>query len=311
MQQLINGLHHITALASSPQRNYDFYVGFMGLRFIKKTINFDAPNVYHLYYGDQTGTPGTIMTFFTYGNIGRGRKGGGQMTYTAFSIPVNSLAFWIDRLTTFQIPFAGPYKRFDETYLQFEDYDGTGVELVTTQNDNRTGWSGDGVADEMAVRGFHTVTLNEFEVEKTVRLLTDTMQYKLIAEDTERFRFGVNDNVSGSFIDVVVANKNMRPSQGAGSVHHVAFATETAETQLAIRENVLSGGYNPTSIIDRQYFESIYFREPGGVLFEIATNPPGFTVDETLDALGTKLQLPPWYEAQRQAIEHNLPEIVV
>jgi glyoxalase family protein len=311
MQPLINGLHHVTAMASSPQRNYDFYVHFLGLRFIKKTINFDAPNVYHLYYGDETGTPGTIMTFFPYGNIGRGRKGGGQMTYTAFSIPANSLSFWIDRLTRFQIPFAGPYKRFDETYLRFEDYDGTGVELVTTQNDNRTGWSSDGVADEFAVKGFHTVTLNEFSVDKTVKLLTETMQYKLIAEDTERFRFGVNGNISGNFIDIVFAQKDVRPSQGAGSVHHVAFATESPETQLVIRENVLSGGYNPTEIIDRQYFESIYFREPGGVLFEIATNPPGFTVDESLEALGTKLQLPPWYEAQREAIEHILPAIVV
>jgi glyoxalase family protein len=311
MQPLINGLHHITALASSPQSNYDFYVKFLGLRFIKKTINFDAPNVYHLYYGDEGGTPGTIMTFFPYGNISRGRKGGGQMTYTSFSIPVNSISFWIDRLTHFQISFAGPYKRFDETYLRFEDYDGTGVELVTTQNDNRTGWSGDWVADEFAIRGFHTVTLNEFDIDKTVKLLTETMQYKLIAEDTERFRFGVNSDISGNFIDVVFANKDIRPLQGAGSVHHVAFATESPETQLAIREDVLSGGYNPTQIIDRQYFESIYFREPGGVLFEIATNPPGFTVDEPLESLGTKLQLPPWYEGQRQAIENILPEIVV
>ncbi len=311
MQQLINGLHHITALASSPQSNYDFYVKFLGLRFIKKTINFDAPNVYHLYYGDESGTPGTIMTFFPYGNIGHGRKGGGQMTYTAFSIPVNALAFWIDRLTLFQIPFTGPFKRFDETYLRFEDYDGTGVELVTTQNDSRTGWNGNGVPDEMAIRGFHTVTLDEFNLDKTVQLLTETMQYQLIAEDTERFRFGVNGSVSGGFIDLVFASKNIRPSQGAGSVHHVAFATENPEMQAVIRENVLSAGYNPTEIIDRQYFESIYFREPGGVLFEIATNPPGFTVDEPLEALGTKLQLPPWYEPQRETIERILPKIAV
>ncbi len=311
MQPLINGLHHITALASSPQLNYDFYVKFLGLRFIKKTINFDAPNVYHLYYGNESGTPGTIMTFFPYGNISKGRKSGGQMTYTAFSIPVNSLSFWIDRLTQFQIPFDGPHKRFDETYLRLEDYDGTGIELVTVQDDNRAGWSGNGVADEFAVRGFHTVTLNEFDIDKTVKLLTQTMQYKLVAEDADRFRFGVNGNVSGNFIDVVFADRAIRPLQGAGTVHHVAFATQSPETQLAIREDVLSGGYNPTQIIDRQYFESIYFREPGGVLFEIATNPPGFTVDEPLEALGKKLQLPPWYEAQRQAIEHVLPEIVV
>lgn len=310
MSTLINGIHHVTALASDAQRNVDFYVGILGLRMLKKTINFDAPDVYHLYYGDETGSPGTILTFFPYEGLSRGRKGGGQLTYTAFSIPQASLRYWMDRLTHFGIPYAGPYQRFDESYLRFEDYDGMGVELVATTNDTRPGWDNGKIPAEYAVRGFHTVSLNEFNIDRTVALLTDPMQHTLVAEESDRFRFQAGAGGPGSYVDVVYAPKDVRALQGAGSVHHVAFSTDTDETQLEIREHLLSKGYSPTEVLDRNYFHSIYYREPGGILFEIATNPPGFAVDEPLESLGTSLKLPEWYEPRRAKIEAELPVLV-
>ncbi|MPR34159.1 ring-cleaving dioxygenase [Salmonirosea aquatica] len=310
MTPLINGLHHVTALASDAQRNVDFYVGILGLRMVKKTVNFDAPDVYHLYYGDETGSPGTILTFFPYAGLQRGRKGGGQLTYTAFSIPTASLSYWMDRLTQFNIPFAGPYRRFDENYLRFEDYDGMGVELVATAQDTRPGWDNGKIPVEYAVRGFHTVSLNEFNIDRTVALLTNPMQHTLVAEENGVFRFQVGAGGPGNFVDVVHTPKDVRALQGAGSVHHVAFATDSDDSQLEIREQLLSTGYQPTGVLDRQYFHSIYYREPGGILFEIATNPPGFAVDEAVDSLGTSLKLPEWYEPRRAKIEAELPALV-
>lgn len=310
MTPLINGLHHVTALASDAQRNVDFYVGVLGLRMLKKTINFDAPDVYHLYYGDETGSPGTILTFFPYAGLQRGRKGGGQLTYTAFSIPTSSLSYWMDRLTHFNIPFSGPYRRFDENYLRFEDYDGMGVELVATSQDTRPGWDNGKVPIEYAVRGFHTVSLNQFNVDRTVALLTEPMQHTLVAEENGIFRFQAGAGGPGNFVDIVHEPKDVRALQGAGSVHHVAFATNSDESQLEIREQLLSTGYQPTEVLDRNYFHSIYYREPGGILFEIATNPPGFTVDEPLADLGTSLKLPEWYEPRRAKIEAELPVLV-
>jgi glyoxalase family protein len=309
MNNPINGLHHITALASDAQKNVDFYVGVLGLRMVKKTINFDAPDVYHLYYGDETGSPGSILTFFPYAGLTRGRKGGGQLTYSAFSIPTASLRFWMDRLIAFGIPYAGPYQRFDETYLRFEDYDGMGVELVANGNDERPGWDNGKIPVEYSIRGFYTATLNEFNIDRTVSLLTDVMQHRLIAEEQDLFRFEVGQGGPGSFVDVQRAPKDVRALQGAGSVHHIAFATESDESQLEIRENLLGEGFHPTEVLDRNYFHSIYYREPGGILFEIATNPPGFTVDENLSELGTSLKLPEWYEPRRARIEAGLPII--
>jgi len=311
METLITGLHHVTALAGNAQRNVDFYTGVLGLRMVKKTINFDAPDVYHLYYGDETGSPGTIMTFFPYGGIPRGRKGVGQLTYTAFSVPTASLSFWMDRLNSYSIPYAGPYKRYNETYLRFEDFDGMGVELVATDNDNRTGWVNGKIPADYAVRGFHTVTLNEQNIDKTVKLLTETMNHTVVAEEEGRIRLQSGQGGPGTFVDVQHAPKEVRGLQGGGSVHHVAFATTNDESQLAIREKLLTDGYNPTHVLDRNYFHSIYYREPGGILFEIATNPPGFAVDETVESLGSSLKLPEWYEPRREQIEAGLPVIEV
>lgn len=310
MNNLINGLHHITALASDAQRNVDFYVGILGLRMVKKTVNFDAPDVYHLYYGDETGTPGSIVTFFPYAGLVRGRKGGGQLTYSAFSIPTASLSYWMDRLVQFGIPYAGPYRRFNETYLRFEDFDGMGVELVANDLDKRPGWDNGKIPKEFSIRGTYTVSLNEFKIDRTVSLLTDVMQHKLIAEESGIYRFESGAGGPGSYVDVLESPKDIRALQGAGSVHHLAFATESDETQLEIREKLLSGSYNPTEVLNRNYFHSIYYREPGGILFEIATNPPGFSVDESVAALGSSLKLPEWFEPRREELEAELPVII-
>ncbi|GAB3987895.1 ring-cleaving dioxygenase [Spirosoma daeguense] len=311
METLINGLHHVTTLAGDTQRNVDFYTGILGLRLVKKTVNFDAPDVYHLYYGNETGAPGTILTFFPYGNLPRGRKGVGQLTYTAFSAPTSSLSFWLDRLHGHNIPYAGPYKRFSETYVRFEDFDGMGIELVFTDDDLRSGWDNGKISAEFSIRGFHTVTLNELRTDRTITLLTDIMQHTLVGEEEGRFRFKAGNGGPGNFVDVLLSPKDVHGLQGAGSVHHVAFSTNSDATQLIIQQQLAEAGYHVTPVQDRNYFNSIYFREPGGILFEVATNPPGFTVDEPLTELGTTLKLPPQYEVRRTKLEAVLPKIVL
>lgn len=309
MNTLINGLHHVTTIAGEAQRNVDFYTHILGLRLVKKTINFDAPDVYHLYYGDETGSPGTIMTFFPYGRLPRGRKGTGQLTYTAFSVPTASLSYWIDRLNEQGVAISTPQKRFNETFIRFEDFDGMGIELIATDDDARPGWTTGPVPAECAIRGFHTVTLNEANPDATIKLLTESMEHTLIAEEAGRFRFGAKNAVPGNYVDVQHSPGELRGHQGAGSVHHVAFSTDNHDTQVAIREKLIDDGYMPTEILDRNYFKSIYYREPGGILFEIATNPPGFAADEPVESLGHELKLPEWYEPRRAQIEAKLPTL--
>ena len=311
MKTLINGLHHVTTLAGDTQRNVDYYTDIMGLRLVKKTINFDAPDVYHLYYGDETGSPGTILTFFPYGSLPRGRKGAGQLTYTAFSVPTAALRFWMDRLHEQNISYSGPHKRGSETYRRFEDYDGAGVELVFNDEDQRSGWDNGRIPTDYAIRGFHTVTLDESNPDRTINLLTETMQHTLVGEEQGRFRFKAGAGGPGNYVDVLHSPNAVRALQGAGSVHHVAFSTDSDETQLLIREQLTEAGFHPTDVLDRQYFHSIYFREPGGVLFEVATNPPGFAVDESVAELGTALKLPPQYESRRAKVEAELPQILI
>jgi glyoxalase family protein len=311
METLINGLHHVTTIAGDTQRNVDFYTDVLGLRLVKKTVNFDAPDVYHLYYGDETGTPGTILTFFPYGNLPRGRKGVGQLTFTAFSAPTAAMSYWMDRLNERSIPYAGPYKRFSETYLRFEDPDGMGIELVFTDDDQRTGWDNGQIPAANSIRGFHTVTLNSATPDQTGKLLTDVMQHTLVGEGDGRLRFQAGKGGSGSFVDVLKTPEGVRGLQGAGSVHHVAFSTNSDETQLLIQQQLSDAGYHVTPVQDRNYFNSIYFREPGGILFEVATNPPGFAIDESVAELGTALKLPQQYESSRARIEAGLPEITV
>lgn len=311
METLINGLHHVTTLAGDTQQNVDYYTDILGLRLVKKTVNFDAPDVYHLYYGNETGSPGTILTFFPYGRLPRGRKGTGQLTYTAFSAPIASLSFWMDRLQERNIPYAGPYKRFSETYIQFEDFDGMGIELVFNDDDQRTGWDNGRIPADFSLRGFHTVTLNESNPDRTIKLLTENLQHTLVGEESGRFRFQAGKGGSGNFVDVLHSPSDVRSLQGAGSVHHVAFSTDTDETQLILQEQLATAGYHVTPVQDRNYFHSIYFREPGGILFEVATNPPGFAVDEPVGDLGMGLKLPPQYESRRAMLEAELPVIVL
>jgi glyoxalase family protein len=309
MNNTITGLHHVTALASDAQKNLDFYAGLLGLRMVKKTINFDAPDVYHLYYGNEAGDPGTIMTFFPYQGLPRGRKGKGQMTVTAFSIPANSLDYWLKRLQKFGIPHTTPQQRFDgEVFVYFEDNDGLGVELVANTTDTRPGFSYGQIPLEYAVKGFYGVSLTEDGYERTGGLLTEKMQHQLVAEKGNRFRFSPTGK-AGDFVDIVCAPEVPKGLGGSGTIHHLAFATPDDNTQVEIRETLLSTGYNVTPVLDRQYFHSIYFREPGGVLFEIATSDIGFTFDEPLETLGQGLKLPPWQEQNREQIAQGLVDI--
>jgi glyoxalase family protein len=308
MGKLVKGLHHITALASDAQKTVQFYSGILGLRLIKKTVNYDAPEIYHLYFGNENGTPGTILTFFPYPEIPRGRKGKGQLTVTSFSIPADAMDYWIKRLDHFHIPYEGPQQRFDEVVLYFEDYDGLGLELVANPHDQRQGFTYGNIPLEYAIKGFYGATLTEECYEKTAGLLIGQLDHQLVAERGNRFRFSASGK-PGDLVDILCSPETLRGLGGYGTVHHVAFATENNDTQVQTREKLVKLGLNVTPVIDRQYFHSIYFREPGGVLFEIATIPPGFTVDEPLDHLGESLKLPPWEEQNRTILEKLLPPI--
>jgi glyoxalase family protein len=311
MAQLITGIHHVTALADDAQKNIDFYTGVLGLRMVKKTINFDAPDVYHLYYGNESGSPGTIMTFFPYPGLVQGRHGKGQMTATSFSVPDKSLDYWLKRLKKFGVSHSQPQTRFDdEVFISLLDVHGLGLELVFNNKDNRPGFTYGQIPMEHAAKGFHGVTLSEEGYERTAALLMEGMDHKMIAEKGNRFRYSAS-GVPGDIVDIDCTPDNLRGLGGSGTIHHIAFATPNDATQLEARERLLSKGMNVTPVLDRQYFHSIYFREPGGVLFEVATNPPGFAIDEDPKHLGEDLKLPPWMEANRGKIEKGLQVVKV
>jgi glyoxalase family protein len=304
------GIHHVTAISGGPQRNVDFYAGTLGLRLVKKTVNFDDPETYHLYYGDGAGRPGTIMTFFPWAHTPGGRIGAGQLVVTSYSIPAASLGYWTERLIEKGVRFEKPHDRFGDTVLSFEDPDRLRLELVAT-NDGRPGWSGGPVQGEHSVRGFHHVALAVETPENTARLMTETLGFRRVDEAEGRIRLAAGDGGPGDLVDVLNASGFPHGSMGVGTVHHVAFRVPEEETQLALREEVAALGYSVTPVLDRNYFRSIYFREPGGVLFEIATNPPGFAVDEAEEELGTHLMLPPWLETRRDRLEEVLPPLRV
>ena len=303
------GIHHVTAIAGESQRNVDFYVGLLGLRMVKKTVNFDDPETYHLYYGDGNGSPGSIMTFFPWSNAPAGLQGTGQLTTTSFSIPESSLGYWTDRLIDHGVRFEKLSQRFDDTVVSFTDPEGMKLELIASATDGRRPWEEGPIPAEHAVRGFHHVTLSERDLERTTKLMTETLGFRQIEEGDGRHRFEAGDGGPGNVVDVVDDSDESRGRMGVGTVHHVAFRANDDEHQLEIRETVAGLGYNVTPVLDRNYFYSIYFREPGGVLFEIATDPPGFTADEDLEELGTHLKLPPWLEFQRERIEEALPPL--
>lgn len=310
MEKLIHGIHHVTALASDPQRNVDFYAGILGLRLVKKTVNFDAPDVYHLYYGNQEGSPGTLLTFFPYPGLAKGRKGKGQLTVISFSVAKNALDYWFKRLERFGIPSQGIEQRFDESFMYFEDPDGLGLEIIGTDRDDRIGCTHGNVPGTMAIKGFYGITLSEECDEKTAHLLKEQMGYTLLAKSGNRNRHSIT-GIPGDFVDVLCTPDLLMGASGSGTVHHVAFATANDQTQKIARENLLKYGLNVTPMLDRQYFHSIYFKEPGGVLFEIATVPPGFAIDESPAHLGESLKLPPWQERNRSFIESSLPPLHV
>jgi glyoxalase family protein len=305
----ISGLHHVTSIASDPQRNLDFYTQVLGLRLVKVTVNFDAPEVYHFYYGDATARPGSILTFFPWPGSFPARQGIGQTYATAFAVPTHSLDFWRQHLASFDISFHES-TRFGETVLSFVDHDTTQLELVAhvgADNYAWPAWETPTIPAQHAIRGFHGVTLWEASQEPTSILLTDYFGLKRVGQEDNRVRYEAQSDEIARHIDIVIPPANTPYANGgAGSVHHIAWRTPDDPSELVWRDKLIQAGFNVTPVRDRQYFHSIYFREPGGVLFEIATDTPGFATDETLETLGQGLKLPPWLEAQRERIETNL-----
>ena len=303
------GLHHITAIAGNAQRNFDFYTRLLGLRLVKKTVNFDDPGTYHFYYGNKTGEPGTILTFFPWEGIAPGYPGTGMATEIGYSVPDNSLPFWSERLRAAGIPHQAT-ERFGEQVRSFADPDGLQLSLVVSKTaDPRTPWTGGTVGREVALRGFHDVTITLKKIEATANILTDVFGYRLQQQEGSRFRFATDAVASSAIIDLVADPDGKQGYGAAGTNHHIAFRVPDEKTLMAFREKIAARGLHITPKIDRNYFYSLYFREPGGVLFEIATDNPGFAVDETVQELGTHLMLPPQYEKHRSQIERHLPAI--
>jgi glyoxalase family protein len=311
MRAVTSGIHHVTAICGEPQRNVDFYAGLLGLKLVKKTVNFDDPGTYHLYYGDGAGNPGSIMTFFPWAGAPKGRIGAGQLTVTSFSFPASSLGYWTERLVESGVRFEKPEDRFGETVLRLPDPDGLRLELVAATDDRREGRAGGPAPAEHAVRGFHQVTLASADPAATAQLMTETLGLRQTGEAEGRTRFEAGDGGPGNTVDVADGTGFPQGTMGVGTVHHVAFRVPDEEIQLELRERVAALGYNVTPVLDRNYFRSIYFREPGGVLFEIATDPPGFAADEDPEHLGESLKLPLWLEPQRERLEEVLPPLRV
>jgi len=305
----IPGIHHVTAICGDPQANIDFYTSTLGIRLVKLTVNFDDRNSYHLYYGDTSGRPGTILTFFAWPGAPRGRRGTGQLTTVSFSAPPNSLDYWKKRLTGKGVKIETESKRFDDEAIVFYDPDGLQVELVANLRDDREGWKQGPVPGEFAAKGFYGVTLSEEGYEQTASLLTDVMGFHFVGQEGNRFRYRSAGIEIPSSVDILCLPGAKWGEVSVGTVHHVAWRTPNDEEQRAWREKLVKARLNVTPVIDRKYFHSIYFREPGHVLFEIATDPPGFTVDEPLEKLGGALTLPAWLEPMRSRIESELPAV--
>jgi glyoxalase family protein len=312
----ILGLHHITAMAGDVAANVSFYTRVLGLRLIKRTVNFDDPSTYHLYFGDTVGTPGSALTFFYWGGQPRGQPGPGQATATSWSAPAASADFWRARLGQKGVPFAET-KRFGDTVLAFADPDGLGLEIVATDEaDPRRPWAHPEVPATHGLRGFHSTTLTHADSARTARLLVGTMGWREIAREPApgggtRVRHAAGAGGPGAYVDLVSAPDAARGRPGAGTVHHVAFRVADDAEELVALAEWRAAGLQPSPQVDRSYFHSIYAREPGGVLFEIATDAPGFLIDETVETLGSRLLLPPQYEPHRALIETRLDPLPV
>ena len=312
MEPRILGLHHITAITDSAQRNLDFYTKVLGLRFVKKTVNFDDPGTYHLYYGDESGSAGTILTFFPWEGMGPGRRGTGQATEIGYSVPAGSLDFWRKRFEQHGITYNKASEKFGEQYLTVLDPDGMKLELVVSKTpDPRTPWTTAEIGADVATRGFHHITLTLASIKGTADVLTDIFGYQLIDQHVNRYRFATDTVQGAALVDLVEVPGEPRGHVAAGSVHHVAFRVKDDAAHLHFRNKIATKGFNVTPQIDRDYFHAIYFREPGGVLFEVATDNPGFTMDEPLAQLGTGLMLPKQHEPLRPRLEQSLPKLIL
>jgi glyoxalase family protein len=306
----IVGLHHVTAIASDPQQNLDFYTQVLGLRFVKRTVNFDDPGTYHFYFGDDAGSPGTILTFFPWPNAMRGTTGLGEVTTTSFSVPKESLDYWLQRLTGERLLVEETGRRFDEDVLTFADPDGMRIEIVAHKNAgeaNAPRYAS--VPPEHAIRGFFGVTLYERQESKTAAIL-NMMGFHKVAAEGSRMRFAAKGSALGNHIDLLIDPAGAYGRPGAGSVHHIAFRAKDDAAQREWREEIAKY-LDVTPVLDRTYFHSIYFREPGGVLFELATDPPGFSLDEPIESLGEALRIPEWLETRRELIERRLVPITL
>lgn len=313
----IQGLHHVTAVTRYAQQNIDFYRNVLGQRMTKRTVNFDVPDTYHFYFSDYVGTPGSALTFFVWPRMKRGTRGTGETTALAYNIPAGSLGFWQNHLKEKGVELLPAERRYGMDVLPFEDPDGMRVELVASgTSPDIQHWEEGPIPQEHALSGFHSVTLWLDEIESTAELLTNVMGYTFTEQEGNRYRFMGGAGILGTTLDILhqPSQPEDRPVEadfGGGSIHHIAFRVPDDETQLEYQAAVRSSGLEVTPVIDRQYFHSIYYREPGGVLFEIATEPPGFAVDEPVESLGEKLQLPPWFEPNRSEIEQDLPPVTL
>lgn len=312
MTVMTQGLHHVTAIAGAPQRNIDFYVSGLGLRLVKRTVNFDDPGTYHLYYGDEAGRPGSLITFFPWRGIRQGRVGAGQSTSTAFSVPAGSLGWWTEHFAALGADSRITSESSSEERLLVSDPDGLQIELVATSAaDPRDPWDSASVPAEYAIRGQHSSVLTVRDPERTIALLVNDLGLELVEQTGSRTRLAAGDGSPGTIVDVIGSSLAPDGLGAGGTVHHIAFRVPDHATQQAWREELVSKGHQVTGILDRQYFTSIYFREPGGVLFEIATDTPGFGIDEPLLELGRSLKLPPWLEPNREQIEHSVARITL
>jgi glyoxalase family protein len=308
----MSGIHHITAIAGKPRSNLDFYTRILGLRFVKKTVNFDDPGTYHFYYGDETGSPGTILTFFPWERAAAGRGGVGFAHTTTFRVPTRSLAYWTQRLVETGVTHEAPVKLLGETVIAFKDPDGMSLALAgATTAESEPAWSNGNIPAEHAIRGFHGATLLLENAGPTGAILTDVLGFKEWGREGPRIRFKSGE-AAGGLIDIHEAKGFLPGALGRGAVHHIAFRAADDEQQAAMARRLIENhGLHPTEQKDRNYFRSIYFREPGGILFEIATDAPGFTVDEPLATLGEALKLPGFLEPRRSALEAILPPLAL
>lgn len=303
MSKKTAGIHHITAIVGHPQENVDFYAGVLGLRLVKQTVNFDDPGTYHLYFGNEGGKPGTIITFFPWANARQGKIGDGQVGVTSYVVPKGAMSFWEKRLAKFGVP-ATKMERFGEQYLEFDDPHGLHIEIVEREEGEKNTWQTGEINSDVAIKGFGGATLLSVRPDETAQLLENVMGLQKVGQEGDFIRFQSSADI-GNIIDLKLTTIG-RGQMGVGTVHHIAWRAKDDEDQLEWQKYVADSGYGVTAVRDRNYFNAIYFKEHGEILFEIATDPPGFAHDESLETMGEKLMLPEQYETHRDQIERAL-----